>query len=633
MKYGKFLGAILISAMVSVAIACGGGEPETIIVEKEVVKTVEVPGETIIVEKEVVKTVEVPGETVTTEVIKTVEVPGETVIKEVVKTVEVEKIKEVIVAVATPVVVKMDQKWFGHMMASSDSEPKRGGVIRTAGPIEMAHFDLHQGAPAYTGITNVYNNLTYRNLGDGLRGVVPDLATGWEVSEDGLTYTFSLRENAKWHDGVGFTGADVIATFDRILNPPDGVNTASIKQSFEPVESVKLNDLYTVEFTLKRPTPWFVEVLGAAPHFGYPVMYPKHFLDLHDQNVREDIPPGTGAFKYKDRVQGEYLEMEANLDYWNPALPYVDGIKAMHIPVWANRGAAVLTSVVDFTWNGNQETWKKAMAEPENFHGSNPPINGVSALWMNNEMKPFDDSRVRRALQCGLDKTYHREVAGAIALPNYQARWLSKANPYHMSDAEILKQPCWRTDEAGRAADIKIAKDLLADAGYADGFHIEAIGNNTPAGGEVVGVAWLQQAEDILGITSEIKIIERGMEGEALVDGQWHVAFVTGTGSDVPDPTAQWNGIYRCGAEGNYYNYCNPEFDSQILDRLLVEFDPVVRAELFNKAMDMLDENPPGWIASGGSGLPMGHVGVKGIMIHDLGGYPWGRYETVWLER
>ena len=143
--------------------------------------------------------------------------------------------------------------------------------------------------------------------------------------------SFTLRENAKWHDGVKFSGVDVMATFDRILNPTEGVNTAQLQQSFEAVEDIKLIDLNTVEFTLKRPTPWFIEVLGAAPHFGYPVIYPKHFLDLHDQNVRENIPPGTGAFKYKDRLPGEYLEMEANVEYWNPDLPYVDGIKAMHI--------------------------------------------------------------------------------------------------------------------------------------------------------------------------------------------------------------------------------------------------------------------------------------------------------------
>ena len=296
MNLGRLLlGAIALLAL-SAVIACGGTE----IREVEVVKIVEkeVPIEVIkeIEVEKVVKQVEtvLVTETIIEEV--EVEVAGETITK----IVEKEVVKEVIVAVATPVVIHMDASLQGHMMKSSDDNPKRGGVVRTAGPVEMAHWDIGQGAPAYTGITNVYNNLTYRNLEKGLRGVVPDLATGWSTSEDGLTYTFTLRENAKWHDGVGFSGADVMATFDRILNPTEGVNTAQLQQSFEAVEDIKLVDLYTVEFTLKRPTPWFIEVLGAAPHFGYPVIYPKHFLDLHDQNVRENLPPGTGAFKYKD---------------------------------------------------------------------------------------------------------------------------------------------------------------------------------------------------------------------------------------------------------------------------------------------------------------------------------------------
>ena len=66
---------------------------------------------------------------------------------------------------------------------------------------------------------------------------------------------------------------------------------------------------------------------------------------------------------------------------------------------------------------------------------------------------------------------------------------------------------------------------------------------------------------------------------------------------------------------------------------MLVEFDADERVRLLHQAMDMLDENPPGYQAWGGSGLPMGGVHVRGIMIEDLGGYPWGRYETVWLDR
>jgi peptide/nickel transport system substrate-binding protein len=591
----------LIVALVLVACSSAPAAPQ--VIEKEVIKEVI---------KEVVK--EVP-----------VEVPVDRVVEKVV-------IREVLIQPkATPEPIKMDLSKVGWLMKASESNIKRGGVVRTAGPVEMAHWDLHQGAPAYTGITNIYNNLTYRNVGDGQRDIVPDLATSWEVSNDGLAYIFTLREGVKWHDGVEFTALDVLGTFNRILDPPEGVITGSIRQSFEPIEEVRLLDTYKIAFDLKRPTPWFINVLGAAPHFGYPVIYPKHFLDANDQNVRENLPPGTGPFVFKERIPGEFIELEANIDYWNPDLPYVDGIKAIHIPVWANRGAAVLTGIVDFTWNGNQETWNLAMEQPDKFHGSNPPINGTAPLWTNNSRAPFDDVRVRRAINLGLDKKFDLEVAGAIALPQYKARWITRAVPGHMTDEEILTLPGWREDEAGRKADIAEAKRLMAEAGYPDGFHIKAVGNNTPAGGEVRGVAWLQQAEDILGITSDLEIIERGLEGEILVGGEWDVAFLTGTGSDVADPTAQWNGIFRCGADGNYYKYCNPEFDI-LLDNLLVEFDAAERVKLLRQAMDMLDENPPGYMVAGSSGLPMGGIHVKGLRLEDLGGYPWGRYETVWLD-
>ena len=227
MNLSRLLVGAITLLVLSAVIACGGAE----IREVEVVKVVEkeVPVEVIkeVAVEKIVKEVVVETEVVTETVVEEVEVEiaGKTVIKEVVK--------EVIVAVATPVVIHMDASLQGHMMKSSDDNPKRGGVVRTAGPVEMAHWDIGQGAPAYTGITNVYNNLTYRNLEKGLRGVVPDLATGWSTSEDGLTYTFNLRENAKWHDGVGFSGVDVMATFDRILNPTEGVNTAQLQQSFE----------------------------------------------------------------------------------------------------------------------------------------------------------------------------------------------------------------------------------------------------------------------------------------------------------------------------------------------------------------------------------------------------------------
>src|SRR5690606_38320940 len=100
--------------------------------------------------------------------------------------------------------------------------PKRGGTLRAAFGVTTSNYDMHQGA-AVSVLTHLYHNIVRSNLVDGLRSIIPDLAESWEISDDGLTYTFTLREGVTFHDGTPFTADDVVATFERIINPPEGV--------------------------------------------------------------------------------------------------------------------------------------------------------------------------------------------------------------------------------------------------------------------------------------------------------------------------------------------------------------------------------------------------------------------------
>ena len=166
--------------------------------------------------------------------------PGETVVKEVVRTVEVPVEKLV---VETVEVVK-DIGWTPR---APEPNPKYGGIIRLSAPHRMAHFDFHQGAAAYAGQTNIYNNLVYYNQADGLKTIGPDLAMSWDVADGGTTYTFKLRDGVKWHDGMDFSAADVVATFNRIISPPEGL-AITATGLFESVESVEAIDPLTVRF-------------------------------------------------------------------------------------------------------------------------------------------------------------------------------------------------------------------------------------------------------------------------------------------------------------------------------------------------------------------------------------------------
>jgi ABC-type transport system substrate-binding protein len=115
------------------------------------------------------------------------------------------------------------------MMVAAEENPKRGGTVRTAWGMAPTHFDWHQGGGA-AGPGMVYNGLVMWNVADGYHTIVPALATEWTISEDGLVYTFTLREGVTFHDGTTFDSADVVATFNRIIDPPSNLSISGIRE-------------------------------------------------------------------------------------------------------------------------------------------------------------------------------------------------------------------------------------------------------------------------------------------------------------------------------------------------------------------------------------------------------------------
>src|SRR5688572_32070895 len=166
---------------------------------------------------------------------------------------------------------------------AAEPNPKRGGVLRWAGPAGVPHFDVHQGA-ARAVLCHMYNNLVRFNPVDGLKTIIPDLAESWKVSPDAKTYTFKLRDGVKFHDGTPFSSADVVATFSRIIFPPAGM--ASIyKDQLSAVAKVEAVDKLNARFILKEPQPYFLELLTPSSMIGYS----KKTLDENNQDLRKVI--------------------------------------------------------------------------------------------------------------------------------------------------------------------------------------------------------------------------------------------------------------------------------------------------------------------------------------------------------
>ena len=138
-------------------------------------------------------------------------------------------------------------------------------------------------------------------------------------------------------------------------------------------------DRLNVRFTLKEPQPYFLELFTPSSM----IVYSKKALDENNQDLRKVIAPGTGAFMFKERKVAEKWVMVRNPNYWDPEIPYLDGIELLHIPAWTDRGTAVLTGQADYSPNVSLERWMRvsaavpairrgASSDPTSSHRSKP---------------------------------------------------------------------------------------------------------------------------------------------------------------------------------------------------------------------------------------------------------------------
>ena len=407
---------------------------ETVVVKEEVVKTVEVPGETVVVKEEVIKTVEVPGETVTVEVVKTVEVPGETVVveKEVVKTVEVpgqtvvvekEVVKEVRAGYVTDPTT-------GEVVEA----PQYGGTFTyhmTQLPQTMADPYLAQfeTAPTTAGVAElllvgnwgiIRDEFDFRGAHRPLTALKGSLAESWETSEDGRTITFHIRQGVNWQDkapmnGRELTAYDIEYNYQRYLGLGSGYTEAAEHLPIAKlgIVSVEATDDWTVEFELEEPR------LGAVPLIGFEarsawILAPEVIKEYGDHSDWRNMV-GTGPFTLTELVEGVSATWEKNPDYWGydekypeNRLPYVDRVRVLKMVESATYLAALRTGKFDYMGMGMGS--RLSLEEADAIRRTNPEIvlwpfalYSSQAFSTNPRKPPFDEIRVRHALQMALD--------------------------------------------------------------------------------------------------------------------------------------------------------------------------------------------------------------------------------------
>jgi len=510
----------------------------------------------------------------------------------------------------------------GGMMRPGGT-PKRGGTLRAAFGVTTSNYDIHQGGSASV-LTHMYNNLVRLNLVDGLKTIVGDLASTWEMSSDGLTYTFHLRDGVKFHDGSDFSSADVVATFNRIISPPEGIVVPS-KDLFSMVKSVEAPDAKTVVFTLTSPRIYFLNVL-ADPSM---VIYSKKTLDANKNDLREvQVAPGTGAFKFVEYKTSEKWTFERNADYWDKELPYVDKIELLHVPAWSDRGTAVLTDQADLSWNVSFETWTEGESRTNEIVARKLANFGAYWVLINTKKEPFGDARVRRAIQLGVSRQNLIKAFGTQEQINL-TRWIPYGDPYATAPDEIAKLPGYREDKTQDLAD---AKKLLADAGFADGLKGVEILAATGPQAELLATAFQDMLKRDLNIEATIRTIERAQLVEEEKAGNFTLVIDTPAGpaiSDIAPPANLW---WRTGGTSNWGGYSNPDLD-KLLDQINVEVDQAKRQTEINQMLDLLDQDAPWFLIGYTFHLPMWRTTTKGTGLDLRTFAQWGRLETAWIDK
>jgi len=440
--------------------------------------------------------------------------------------------------------------------AQAQDTPRYGGELIFLVPSGPPSYDGHQEGTfgVVHPLAPHYNTLLRMDPKDrtGTRPV-PDLAESWTISPDGLTYTLTLRQGVRFHDGSVLTSRDVKASYDKIVFPPQGMRSYR-KGSYQAVEAIEAPDPRTVRFRLKYPQASFLTVLASPFSWIYKADILARDLRWYEKNVM-----GTGPFKFVEHVKGSHWVGRKNPDYWDRGKPYLDGYRAVFISassaqVAAIRGERAHIQFRGFT-PGDRDTLLQALGPRITVQES--PWDCVLLVAMNHERKPWDDRRVRRALTLALDRYEASRNLSRIAIVKEVAGIQVPGTPWATPPAELEKLAGYGRDIATSRAE---AKRLLREAGIPEGFAFTFKNRGIPQPYEPIGI-WLVDQWRQVGLSVKQEIVEASAYHPMLARGDFDVAMDFQC-SFVVEPDIDIEKFQSSGAAGrNWGRYKDPVLD------------------------------------------------------------------------
>jgi oligopeptide transport system substrate-binding protein len=443
-----------------------------------------------------------------------------------------------------------------------DPKANQGGAITITYKDDVATLDPAIGYDwqNWSMIKSLFDGLM--DYEPGTTKLRPELAESYEISPDGKTFTFKLRKGVKFHNGREMTADDVKYSLDRVTNPktqsPGAGFFASINGyedvaggKSESLSGVTVVDPSTVKIELSRPDATFLHVM--AINFSHVV--PKEEVEKYGADFGKH-PVGTGAYKMAEWTLGQRLVFERNADYWHKGLPYIDKIT---FEIGQEPIVALLrlqNGEVDVPGDGIPPAkFQEVMADPEQkarvVEGGQLQTGYVT---MNTEMAPFDNVKVRQAVNMAINKDRIVKLINNRAVPANQ--------PLPPS------MPGYDKAFSGYAFDVEKAKALLGEAGHPEGFETELFVMNTDPNPRIAQA--IQQDLSAIGIKASIQslaqanVIAAGGEKDgAPMIWSGGMAWI----ADFPDPSNFYGPILGCGGavQGgwNWSWYCNKELDEK----------------------------------------------------------------------
>ncbi|MFA5551813.1 MAG: ABC transporter substrate-binding protein [Trueperaceae bacterium] len=418
------------------------------------------------------------------------------------------------------------------------SAQQQGGTLVAAWAQDPVGLDPHITS-ARSSLQVLENVLDTLVVLDADQNVNPSLAESWDVSDDGLVWTFTLRQNAAFSNGRGLTAADVVYTYDRMLDPATASGQAYLLAG---VTDVQAEGDYTVAFTLAAPNPAFLSKLASSKAVGIIARE-----SVEDGTINTS-PIGTGPFMITDFQPGIQLTLERNPYYWQEGLPYLDSVQIRVITDESVRRSALVSGDVDWAISVPAQAIEELKGRDDVVVDEVP----AGAYWyigVNTMHEPLDDVRVRQAIAWAINREQIAEVATFGTA-------LATQDPIPASSG-------WATNYAPYSQDLEQAAALLAEAGYADGFTMEIM--PTTQYEESVRIAQMLQAQLApLNITTTIRTLEWAEWLQEQGDGNYDTFVCSWNGNIDPDDF-----FYAQQKTGEVFNFTG--YSNATVDELLAE--------------------------------------------------------------